>query len=189
MPRQRITKEMLVDAAFDLARSGGMEQVLVKNIAERLGCSVQPIYSYCRNMEGLRREVTEKVREFVKKYAAEHMDPEDPFRSTGRAYVRLAEEEPHLFRLFILHRREGISSLEELYRAEAGPHMAGFLAEKLKITEEQARKLHLNMLIYTIGIGAIFAMTTPGIPASEIFEQQEEAYRAFWELMQKENPQ
>ena len=67
--------------------------------------------------------------------------------------------------------------------------MAGFLAEKLKITEEQARKLHLNMLIYTIGIGAIFAMTTPGIPASEIFEQQEEAYRAFWELMQKENPQ
>ena len=80
-------------------------------------------------------------------------------------------------------------ALEELYRAEAGPHMAGFLAEKLRITEEQARKLHLNMLIYTIGIGAIFAMTTPGIPASEIFEQQEEAYRAFWELMQKENPQ
>ena len=55
MPKQRITKEMVVNAAFELARAGGMEQVLVKTIAERLGCSVQPIYSYCNNMEELRR--------------------------------------------------------------------------------------------------------------------------------------
>lgn len=51
MPRQRITKEMIVEAAFSLAREGGMEKVLVKNIAERIGCSVQPVYCYCQNME------------------------------------------------------------------------------------------------------------------------------------------
>ncbi len=44
MPKQRITKEMVVNAAFEIARSSGMEQVLVKNIADRIGCSVQPIY-------------------------------------------------------------------------------------------------------------------------------------------------
>ena len=27
MPKQRITKEMVVDAAFEIARKGGMEQV------------------------------------------------------------------------------------------------------------------------------------------------------------------
>ena len=46
MPKQRITKEMVVEAAFEIARNDGMEQVLVKNIAEKIGCSVQPIYSY-----------------------------------------------------------------------------------------------------------------------------------------------
>ena len=46
MPKQRITKEMVIEAAFELARTGGMEQVIVKNIAQKLGCSVQPIYSY-----------------------------------------------------------------------------------------------------------------------------------------------
>ena len=34
MPKQRITKEMVVDAAFEIARNSGMEQVLVKNIAD-----------------------------------------------------------------------------------------------------------------------------------------------------------
>ena len=54
MPKQRITKEMVVNAAFELARQGGMEQVIVKSIAQKIGCSVQPIYSYCNNMDGLR---------------------------------------------------------------------------------------------------------------------------------------
>lgn len=40
MPTQRITKEMVVAAAFEIARTSGMEQVMVKNIADRLDCSV-----------------------------------------------------------------------------------------------------------------------------------------------------
>ena len=41
MPKQKITREMVVGAAFQLAREGGMERVLVKDIAARLGCSLQ----------------------------------------------------------------------------------------------------------------------------------------------------
>lgn len=40
MPKQNITKEMIVEAAFEIARNGGMEQVMVKNIADKLHCSV-----------------------------------------------------------------------------------------------------------------------------------------------------
>ena len=67
MPKQRITKEMVVMTAFEIARNGGMEQVMVKSIANKLGCSVQPIYSYCENMDGLRRDVAEQVDKFVQK--------------------------------------------------------------------------------------------------------------------------
>lgn len=60
MPKQRITKEMVVDAAFEIARKDGIEKATVKTIAEKLGCSVQPIYSYCKNMDGLKNDVAEK---------------------------------------------------------------------------------------------------------------------------------
>lgn len=179
MPKQRITKEMVVAAAFEIARNEGMEQVIVKNIANKIGCSVQPIYSYCDNMEGLRKEVACQAGRFIQEYVAAHIDKDDLFRSTGKAYIQLAEEEPNLFKIFILHKREGISSLDDLYRAEAGPQIVEFIAMKLGISESQAKRLHLNMLIYTIGIGMIFSMTSPGIPAAEIFKQQEYAYEAF----------
>lgn len=179
MPKQRITKEMVVNAAFEIARSDGMEQVMVKSIAEKIGCSVQPIYSYCKNMEGLRRDVAIQVNRFIGKYVETHIDKNDIFGSTGKAYIQLAKEEPHLFKIFILHKRNGIASLEDLYQSEANPHMAEFISKTLNISIEQAKKLHLNMLIYTIGIGAIFSVTTPGISTDEIYEQQESAYKAF----------
>lgn len=179
MPKQRITKEMVVNAAFEIARSSGMEQVMVKNIADKIGCSVQPIYSYCKNMDGLRQDVIEKVNIFIQEYVTVHIDKKDLFRSSGHAYINLAREEPHLFKIFILHQRKGISSLNDLYQSETNPDIAGFIADKLHIGLEKAKQLHLNMLIYTIGIGTVFSVTTPGISADEIYTQQEYAYEAF----------
>lgn len=179
MPKQKITKEMVVDTAFEIAKESGMEQVLVKTIASRIGCSVQPIYSYCQNMEILRQEVIQKATEYIQSYVTQQIDPQDLFRSTGRAYIHLAKEEPHLFKLFILHERKGISSLDELYDSETDSRTASTIAGQLDISLKEARDLHLNMLIYTIGIGTIFCMTTPGIPPEEIFARQELAYHAF----------
>ncbi len=179
MPKQRITKDMVVQAAFEIARKDGMEQVMVKNIADRLACSVQPIYSYCKNMEGLRQNVIERVRRYIKEFVEARIDKSNLFRSTGQAYVQMAKEEPNLYKIFILHERQDISSLDDLYQSEATPHTAEFIAGTLNISISEAKQLHLNMLIYTIGLGAIFAVTTPGISTDEIFTQQQIAYEAF----------
>lgn len=179
MPKQKITKEMVVDAAFELARMGGIEQVMVKTIAEKLGCSVQPIYSYCNNMEGLRNDVAGRTRQFIQQYVAAHIDENDLFRSTGHAYIQLAKEEPHLLKIFVFQKREQISSLNDLYQAEANPQMAQTVAKELHISPEKAKRLHLDLLIYTIGIGTIFSVTTPGISADEIYSQQQRAYQVF----------
>ena len=97
MPKQKITREMVIEAAFDIARREGMEKVIVKNIADKLGCSVQPIYSYCSNMEGLKAALTERTGTFMKEYLAAHIEKKDYFRSIGRAQLRFAREEPQLF--------------------------------------------------------------------------------------------
>lgn len=179
MPKQRITREMVVDAAFETARSEGMEQVMVKTIAERLHCSVQPVYSYCQNMNGLRKAVIERTNAFIQEYVAKRIDKENLFQSSGQAYIQLAKEEPHLYKLFILHERSNISSLQDLYEKHGSSHMAQAISALCGIDIEAAKQLHLHMLIYTIGIGTIFAVSKPGIAPDEIYAQQEEAYQAF----------
>lgn len=179
MPKQKITKEMIVDAAFMIARANGMEHVMVKTIAAQIGCSVQPIYSYCTNMKGLRKEVANQTNLFIQQFIASRIDQEDFFHSIGQAYIQLAKEEPNLFNIFILQQRDGISSLDDLYHSQANPQVIQIIAKQLNIGFAQAKQLHLHMLIYTIGLGAIFAVSTPGILVEEIFAQQELAYQAF----------
>lgn len=179
MPKQRITKEMVVEAAFELTREGGEGNATVKNVAKRLGCSVQPIYSYCESMEGLRQAVALRANDFVRRYVAARLNGDDLFRATGLAHLALAREEPHIFRLFITSDRNGVASLDDLYRTSSNPQMAQHIAQCGGISEAEARALHLHMLIYTVGVGAIAATALPGIPEEELIAQLEGALQAF----------
>lgn len=78
-----------------------------------------------------------------------------------------------------MQERRNISSLKDIYETETNPQIAQAIAKDLEISVETARKLHLNMLIYTIGLGTIFSVSSPGIPIDEIFLQQEQAHQAF----------
>lgn len=188
MPKQRITKEMVVEAAFALAREEGMEQVLVKNIAEKLGCSVQPIYSYCSNMEELRKDVQKRIAAFFQEYITAHVDAEDFFHSMGRAYLLLSKEEPNLFAAYFVRRRPDCtaSSLWELYEQECTPEVAEFIAQKYAISLDAARKLHLNMVIYNTGISTLMISSNFGIPLEELDKQLVEINEIFLAQARKE---
>ncbi len=178
MPKQHITREQVVDAAFQLAREKGMEGVLVKELANRLGCSVQPIYTYCNSMEDLRGAVEKRTAAFAREYAAQHRDPSDPFRSTGLAYLQLAKEEPCLYRIFFSLPRQG-GSWEEFYNLEADPGRGAELAKTLGLTQSAARQLHLHMLLYTTGVGHVLAASREAMEMDTAAEQMESAYQAF----------
>lgn len=179
MPRQKITRDMVLEAAFSIARERGPEQVLVKTIAAALGCSVQPIYSYCENMDALREDLVGMAGAYLRQYVARHVESRDLFRSTGEAYLRFAKEEPHLFRLYFFRRRPAAGSLAAACRRESNPDMAGFIQSALGLDEAAARALHLHMTIYTMGLSFILASSGGDIPLEEMAGQMEAAYTAF----------
>lgn len=42
-PKAKITKEMIINAAFDIARTEGAEQINARTVSQKLGCSTQPV--------------------------------------------------------------------------------------------------------------------------------------------------
>lgn len=48
-PRAKITKEMVVDAAFELVRAEGIERVNARTVSQKLGCSTQPVMYHFGN--------------------------------------------------------------------------------------------------------------------------------------------
>lgn len=179
MPKQRITKEMVVTAAFELAREGGMEQVLVKNIAAKIGCSVQPIYCYCNNMDELKEEVIARIRVHLHAYVKQHLGKNFQFQDAGLAHAKFAKEEPQLYRAYFLRKREPMHSVAEIFQSEASPDVAVRISQEYGITEAQARELHLNMMIYNVGISFILSTLGEHTDISEIEQLLDKACAAF----------
>lgn len=179
MPKQKITKEMIIETAFEIVRKEGLENLLVKNIAAKLNCSVQPIYSYCANMEGVKRELITQTAKFIREYVAARIDKTDYFRSTGRSYLKFAKEEPNLFQLYFLRQQPDVYTLDDLYQKESSQQVGVFIAESLGISVEQAKAFHLHMIIYVMGISAMAASTNIDVEGEDIQNQLEMAYNTF----------
>ena len=57
----KVTKEMIVDAAFAIAREAGVERINARTVSERLHCSTQPVMYHFATMEALKRTVYAKA--------------------------------------------------------------------------------------------------------------------------------
>lgn len=117
-PRGRITREMVVDAGFALARESGLEAVSVRAVARRLGCSTQPVMYHFKRVEALRRAVYERADQYHTAYLTEVSGPR-PLLEIGLAYIRFAQTEKPLFHLLFQSNEFAGGSLAELTDAAA----------------------------------------------------------------------
>ena len=179
MPNQRFNRESVLEAALQLVRERGYDALSARTVAERAGCSVQPIYSLFGDMEGLMRALYEHARAWVTAFNGEHAaDGENLFQSNGLAHLRLAREEPLLFSFLYLSPYLGARSLEDLYISVSQPGVEDCIIELGHLDATAAHELYLNMIVYTHGLAAIIAAGAE-IPQAELAERMYVAFCAF----------
>ena len=57
MPKLKFTKEVIVDAAYDILKEEGFESISARKIAKKLNCSTAPIYFNFETVEKVKEEV------------------------------------------------------------------------------------------------------------------------------------
>ena len=69
MPKNiKITKEMIIDAAFKITREKGFNKVSNREIAKELNCSIRPIYYQFKNASELNVYLFKKVENYFYNY-------------------------------------------------------------------------------------------------------------------------
>lgn len=80
---------------------------------------------------------------------------------------------------FISYAAADVYTLDDLYRKESSQQVGIFIAESLGISIEQAKALHLHMIIYVMGISAMAASTNIDVEGEDIQNQLDMAYNTF----------
>lgn len=92
MPKQVITKELIGETAFEIAKTQGISFVSEKSIAERLACSTRTIHKFYRNMDEVYKIIIEKRQAFLKQYYQKYVYVSDTDAAFRARYSLLKKE-------------------------------------------------------------------------------------------------
>lgn len=95
-PKFKFTPDEIIAAAFELVRTGGWPALTTRTLADKLGSSARPIYSFFKSMEALNREVVRLAVDLLYEYMTKERTG-DPWQDHGIGYVLFAYRENHLF--------------------------------------------------------------------------------------------
>lgn len=154
-PKVRVTKEEILERAFARTRELGFEQLSARSLAKELNCSTQPIFHAFESMEALKRALYERTKAYFTSVMLAPAEDEDTplFLCMGLRYIRLAQEEKHLFRLLCMSDSFQLNSIYQL-------------AEQLPLPMDP--KLFSKTWIFTHGIASIAATNTTAFPPEEL---------------------
>lgn len=183
----RITKDMILDTAFDIARSGGLKDVSNREIASRLGCSIRPIYYQFKNTDELKGELYAKIEKYFYTYLMDNMrDDIPPYKQVGINYIRFAREESHLFRILFMSDTNllpmgFVTKDEDDFR-----ELAKFIKFSTKLSDDDIKTFHVRMWLFAHGIASLVASNTVVFSDTQIEKLLSYEFQAL--MLLEENP-
>lgn len=175
-PKPKITRDMIVDAAFAIAREEGAEHISARTVAERLGCSTQPVMYHFATVEALKRATYEKTDRFHSDYLMA-VQNEDILLGIGLNYIRFAIAEPHLFRFLFQSGFAVEHSVLEMIRSPELEPVLSVMSEAMGLCGEKTREVFLILALFAHGYASIIANNALEFDEQVIAAHLEQAYR------------
>ena len=177
--KETITKDEILNAAFQMTRQDGFSQVSARTLAARAGCSTQPIFRVYKNMEELGDDLFGKAMEFFNTYCAKASKVSDtPFVNMGLAYIRFAQEERQLFKLLFMSENRHGKSLYDLLNGNSGTVVREINNAKVYGCKDPSG-MFMRMWICIHGSACMSLTGDYDLQEEETIKLLEESYKAF----------
>lgn len=154
-PSVKTSKKDIINAALTITRECGADEINARNLAARLGCSTQPIFSNFASMSEVRLATVAAADEIYREYTRRETESGEypPYKASGMAYIRFAKEEGELFKLLFMRDRSG----EEYNDAEAASEVYGLVKNATGLGDGEVPLFHLEMWAVVHGIATMLA--------------------------------
>lgn len=149
-PKNKFTKEQIIETAFEIAKEEGIDSITIRKIADNLGSSIAPIYVNFKDVEELKKAVISKIYEIGNSILQEQ-NTGDVFLNIGIASVKFAKDYSVIFKELILKNNGYLDN----YDVQIGNNIIQEMKkdEDLKeFSEEELKTLLMKMRVFQAGL-------------------------------------
>lgn len=153
-PKAKVTKDMVIDAAFEVAREAGVESVNARAVARKLQCSTQPVMYHFATIEELKKSAYAKADGYHTEYLM-NIKQGDAMLGMGLNYIRFAVEEPHLFRFLFQSGFAVAKSLPEMVNAGELKPILSAMQQAMNLNMAQTKEVFVTLALFVHGYASI----------------------------------
>lgn len=164
-----ITKEMIIDAAFNITKEKGFSKLSNREIAKYLNCSIRPIYYQFKNSEDLMNELNKVMIKFFYDFLTNNMNDEMPkYKQTGINYIKFAKEEKNIFKVLFMSKTN--LSINEFIDVADGNfnEVEKYINMSTSLVGKDLKSFHVKMWLFTHGIATLIASGAVNLTDEEI---------------------
>ena len=183
----KISKDMILDAAFEIVRKDGMEKLSNRELASKLKCSIRPIYYQFENVEEMQKELYLKIEQYFYKFILDNMVEGIPkYKQVGINYIKFAKKEKKLFQTLFMSElgltpNAFISKVGEDYE-----EIKKLIKISTNLNDDDIKDFHTKMWIYCHGIATLVANNTIHLENKQIEQLLSYQFQAL--MLLEENP-
>ena len=178
-PKPKFTKEELINAALELAREGGLEAVVARNLGKKLDTAPSTIFTHFDSVEEIRLAVMEEARALYNVYVEEGLQMVPPMKGFGVQYIRFAMEEPNLYATLFMKKRDDLKYVDFIVDEGHYEKVITAAEKDFSLNRQQAEYLYHNMWAYAHGIAVMSATGVCKFSLEEISQMLGMACRSF----------
>ena len=178
-PKPKFTKEELIQAALELTREGGLEMVVARNLGKKLNTAPSTIFTHFDSVEEIRQAVIEAARGLYNEYVEEGLKMVPPMKGFGVQYIRFAIEEPNLFAILFMKRRDDFKYVDFIVDEGHYEKVITAAEDNFVINRQQAEFVYHNLWAYAHGIAVMSATGVCNFSIAEISQMLGIACRSF----------
>lgn len=181
-PKVQIPREKILDAGLAIAIEQGPGALTIRSVAERLGCSTQPISWTFGGMEGFRDELAAHALAYLNaQMTPQGKNPVAAFANVGETYLRIAFDQPNLVRFIRensprLAERGGIG---DVFDKRKMGDLRQVLSQMLGIDEAATNAFMETVVIYAQGLASFVVDGTIDISCAQACTMLREAGIAY----------
>jgi len=168
-PKVKISKESIMEAAFQLLKEEGISKLNARGLAKSLKCSVQPIFRTFHQMDNLKKELYNYVERLFDEFMESGMQKHQiPFLGIGLAYIEFAKTEKNLFKFLFMSDEFKGRNLLQMIKDESSQEIISIISAMSGLNFEQSQELFLSVWLITHGIASLMATNDCDLEESQI---------------------
>ena len=183
----KITKEMILNTAFEIAREKGFEKISNRELAKKMNCSIRPIYYQFKNVEELNKELYKKIERYFYEFLIDNMIKDVPlYKQIGINYIKFAIAENNLFKFLFM------TEIKDEHSAFITTDEKGFeevvkaIKISTKLSDKDIKSFHIKMWIFAHGIATLSATKSVKFTDEQIQDLLSQEFQAL--MLLEENP-